>query len=104
MIFKLTPDPTFRAEVKLKLHGKTYPLVMEFKHRTKDELDRWVKDEKTSGLDNVDFVMEMAVGWHDVDEPWSREAVSKLCQNFISAPTSIREAYFGGLVGAQLGN
>ena len=104
-MFKLNPDPTFHATVDIPKHGGgVLPLKLEFKHRTTDELDEFIKAESTLKMDNVDLVMAFAVGWADVDAPFSAEAVATLCKNYKAAPFAIRDKYLEEITQARLGN
>lgn len=105
-VLKLKADPTFKAKVKIPAPGGvSLDILCEFKHRTRDELDAFFKPEesaKRSG--DVDDITAMVVGWELLDEPFSRDAVALLVQNYHAAPRVIAETYIRELTQARLGN
>lgn len=109
---KLNPKPTFLAKVEIELHDDEKPaegqaqsasapavIWFTFKHRTRKQLDEWLVGEKA----DVDAIMEMAEGW-DRPEPFTRENVTLLEQNYQGAPLAILRKYIDKLRQAKLGN
>lgn len=104
-MFKIKANPTFRVKVKIpEPGGTTMPLDLEFKHRTKTELETWANKEETKDKTNVDWLMDIIVGWHDVDAPFSRDNLDAVLENYLGAALAIRTAYLDELTGARLGN
>ncbi len=102
MALKLKPDPTFKAQVAIPLHGGGETKVeFDFQHRTRDELEAWLK--AGADRDDVDAVLEAARGWELV-EPFDRENVSELVQNYIGAARAVVDTYVRELSQARLGN
>jgi hypothetical protein len=89
-MIKLKPNPTFLAKVTIPAAGMD-PLVieMEFKHMTKTQFIAWAG----SKLPDIDATMEIAAGWRDVDESFSKEAVAFLLENYQPAAFAIFETY-----------
>ncbi len=104
-MFKLNPNPTFKAKVGIPTPGgKTQDIEFEFRHRTVSAFDAFIRDEKVRTMDNLDFVMELVVGWSGVDADFSRDAVSTLLENYHGAAFAIRDAYLSELSAARLKN
>lgn len=103
---RLKADPTFKAKVKIPAPGgDSLEFTGEFKHRTKDQLDAFftpAEAEQRKG--DVDDILAMVVGWDLADEPFSRDAVVLLVQNYHAAPRVIAETYIRELTQARLGN
>jgi hypothetical protein len=99
---KLNPDATFKAKVAIQAPGSGVdPVEFTFKHRTRDEMDEFLKS--ASDLRDAALIMEMAVGWELVDA-FTAENVNRLAQNYITAPQAIFEAYLEELVKARRKN
>lgn len=99
---KLQPNPTFRAKVAIQAPGDGVdPVEFTFKHRTRDEMDEFLK--ASADLRDADLIMAMAVGW-ELSDPFTAENVNTLAQNYITAPQAIFEAYLDELVKARRKN
>ncbi|MBX9754534.1 MAG: phage tail assembly chaperone [Pseudomonadaceae bacterium] len=100
--FKLDPNPTFKAVVQIPVHGgESEPVVFEFKHRTRDQLDEFYKPKKERTIEEQ--LMDMIVGW-DLDDEFNAENVAKLAQNFIGAATALVTVYVAELMQARTKN
>lgn len=100
--FVLDPAPTFKAVVDIPLHGgETAPVIFEFKHRTRDELEEFSKGVGERSVE--DTVLDAAVGW-ELDDPFNKESVAKLCANYMGAPNAIATTYYRELYQRRLGN
>lgn len=100
---KLVANPTFRASVGIPLAGGDPVAVeMEFKHRTKTQLDEWIKsrDDKP----DIDSFMDMVVAWPGLDDPFTRENVETLLENYIGTALASYRVYVEELVGARAKN
>lgn len=96
---KLTPDPTFKAKVAIAAPGGNVdPVEFTFRHRTRDEMDAFLKSSQD--LRDAKLILEMATGWELVDA-FTEENLNKLAQNYITAPQAIFEAYVTELVKAR---
>jgi hypothetical protein len=99
---QLTPAPTFQGKVSIPVAGaEPAQVVFTFKHRTRAELSPWVQDVATR--DDVDTILQCATAW-DLPEPFTREKVAELVQNYIGAPALIFDFYVQELTRAKLGN
>ena len=100
--FKLEPAPTFKATVQIPVHGgDSVPVVFEFKHRTRDELDAFYKPKKERTVEEQ--LMDMVVGW-DLDDEFNAENVAKLAQNYLGAAGALVTAYVAELMQARTKN
>lgn len=99
--FRLQPAPTFKAKVDIPVHGGSAVAVeFEFKHRTRDQIAEFFKDEKRG---DVDTILEVLAGW-ELDDPFGRESVELLVQNYAGAAPAIVARYVEELIQARKGN
>lgn len=103
-MLKLKANPTFRAKVLIPAPGETFAVEFEFKHFTRKAYGEWLTGKRAKDRTYTDAVMEIAVGWFDVDAEFSRDAVEELLQNYHTAGQAILEAHATELTGAKLGN
>lgn len=100
--FKLIAAPTFRAKVSVPVHGgEAVPLEFEFKHRTRDEMAKWL--EASAGRGDVDSLLDVLAGW-ELEDQFSRESVELLVQNYCGAAPAIVARYVEELIQARRGN
>ncbi|WP_236233693.1 phage tail assembly chaperone [Pseudomonas tohonis] len=102
--FVLDPAPTFKAPVEIPVHGgNATPVVFEFKHRSRDEMLK-LSDRANGGeLNELDSVLEVAVGW-ELDDPFNAESIEKLLQNYQGAGHAVIRKYLEEIRQARLGN
>jgi len=100
--FKLQPAPTFKAKVQIPVHGGDPVAVeFEFKHRTRDEVNKWFKGaDKRS---DVDALVGILAGW-ELEDQFGQESIELLVQNHIGAAPAIVARYVEELVQARKGN
>lgn len=99
--FKLQPEPTFKAKVDIPVHGGDAVAVeFEFKHKTRDQVAELFKDTKRS---DVDTILEVLAGW-ELDDPFGKESVELLVQNYAGAASAIVARYVEELIQARRGN
>ena len=84
--------------------GAEQVLLCKFRHRTRDEFRAFMAPEATAGRSDIDTVMQMLVGWDQVDTEFSREAVEALLQNHHQAALELAISYAEGLVGGRAKN
>lgn len=102
-LFKLNPEPTFRAAVAIPVAGgEPTELELEFRHKTRDEAKAWFAS--FAGRSDTDCLMDIVAGWHNCETAFSREAIDTLLQNYVQASGSILAVYAHELIGARLGN
>lgn len=99
---KLNPDPTFRAKVTIPVPGSAdVPVEFEFKHRTRDEMDAFLK--KAPELQDAALILEIASGW-ELSDAFTEDNLNRLAQNYIMAPQAIFHAYLEELTKAKVKN
>lgn len=104
-MLKVKHGPTFWADVKVPLPGGGEEAVrFEFVHKTKDDLDDFLKAETWKGKTDVENVMAIAKGWEGADQPFGPEALAEVFQNYQGAPAAIVATYIEELTKARLGN
>lgn len=104
-MFKIQPNPTFQATVKIPVPGgKTEGLVLVFKHKTRDETaDFFSRAASYKGKD-AKLMLEIIDGWQGVDADFSEDALMRLLQNYHGATKAIFDAYLEELGQARAGN
>jgi hypothetical protein len=99
---KLNPDPTFKSQVGIPVAGgDAVEVEFTFKHRTRDEMDAFLK--AATELRDAGLIMEMASGW-ELADAFTAVNVNKLAQNYITAPQAIFQTYLDELVKARVKN
>ncbi len=97
---KLKADPTFHARVPIPVPGKAPVQVsFTFKHRTRAELDEFFERGSTQDVGLLDYLMDFVSGW-DLTDPFSRENVGALINEFPGAAAAISRTYVEQLMGA----
>lgn len=98
----LAVNPTFPATVTVpKAGGDPVTLKLTCKHRTKAQLDEFIKSR--ADKEDAASILDMATGW-DLDDAFTPENIETMCQNYIAAPLEIYRAYIDQLVGAKAKN
>lgn len=93
--FVLQPAPTFEATVQIPVPGgESRPLVLIFKHKTREEATALLARQPQKGDTDGSVFDEIVAGWRNVEEPYSPENMTTLCQNFAQAAEAIIAAYF----------
>lgn len=89
---KIVASPTFKATVDIpSAGGQTVSIEFEFKHKTRTAFLAWAKPDVPQA--NEDAVLEIASGWTDIEDPFNRDSLTILFENFQAAPTAICEKY-----------
>lgn len=93
---KLSVAPTFKAKVDIPVAGDM-PAAVEFvfKHRTRTEMEQFMLER--DGKPDIDIVLAMASDW-DLDEPFDKEHVTELLENYMGASLAIYKTYIEQLV------
>ena len=98
----LVANPTFHAKVCIPVAGgDPVEVVFSFKHRTKDELDEFIKTR--ADKPDLDSFMEMIVGWN-LEEEFNTENVETLLQNYVGTALATYRVYIDELIGARVKN
>src|SRR5262245_61090138 len=94
---KLKPDPFFRAPVPIPIPGSDPVNVeMVFKHRTRTELDEWVRTRE--GKSDIDTFMDMVIGW-DFEDEFTKENADALIESRMGTAVAAYTVYLTELVG-----
>lgn len=99
---QLKAAPTFAAEVPIPVAGgEPVKVSMTFKHRTKTELDDFIKarEQKT----DAESFMEMVTGW-ELEDQFTEASVKELLENYIGAAMATFLTYVDELVQAKRKN
>lgn len=98
----LKVQPTFQAPVAIPVAGgDPVPVVFTFKHRTKSELQEFVKNRQ--GQQDVETVLQMVEAW-DLVEAFTHTNVQELLENYGGAAVAIFQAYCDQLLGFKAKN
>lgn len=104
-MFKLNPDPTFTAPVKIPVHGgESQKVVFVFKHMDDQGLagfHKWlsehnkkkIKSIKESLEHEVAFLLKVVEGWEDVDSDFSKDNLIAMISNYKGAAGAIFETW-----------
>ena len=104
--FSLSATPTFKAKVAIPIPGKQAELVeFTFKARTRDEFREFVDQIQNadSSTGDVDTILDIASGW-ELDDPFDREHIELLTQNYLGAAKAVIGTYFTELTQARIKN
>jgi hypothetical protein len=100
--FVLKANPTFAAKVAFPVAGGTsVDVLLTFKHRTKTELDEFLKTR--DGRTDVESFLDMVVGW-DLEDSFNKENVELLLENHLGVALATWKAYLDELVQHRIKN
>lgn len=81
MTFSIQAAPTFKSTVLFPIAGApSVPVVLEFKHVTRDELAALMVPNKKKPKSDAEVFQEVVVGW-DLSDPYTPENVTTLLDN-----------------------
>lgn len=105
-MFKITPNPTFPAEIAIPVPGGgKEKLKLVFKHKNREQLEEYIERSRGATPDEEpSLLMEIIDGWQDVDQEFSREALAELLRNHHGAGFHIFDGYLEELTGRRRGN
>ncbi|CAH1387019.1 phage tail assembly chaperone [Candidatus Nitrotoga sp. M5] len=97
-MFKIQPSPTFWGKVPVGIPGVAKPAMLdiEFQHKKREEIQAIclrMKDNEISPQNIKTTAKEVVVGWKEVDEEFSQDALELLLENFPSAASAMVETY-----------
>lgn len=109
-MFKLIPNPTFKAPVPLSAAGVEKPIAItvEFRHKTATGLKAWLSSAPNRA--DVDLLDEVIAGWSGMqgadgaEAPYSRDALSTLLENHPASKWELLGAYQAELTEAKRKN
>lgn len=93
-MLKLTPEPTFWAQVDISIAGQSQPtqIEVEFKHLPRQALLDW-GDAAREGQPYVDLLRPIVVNWRGVDTAFSAEGFEALLNGYPLAAKGMIEAF-----------
>ena len=95
----LVANPTFKAKVGVPVAGgESIDTVFTFKHRTKDDLDEFIKTRADKS--DAESFLDMVSGW-DLQDEFTPENVETLLQNYIGTGLAAFRVYIDELIGAR---
>jgi hypothetical protein len=98
----LKAPPTFCAKVGVPVPGGApVPVEFTFRHRTKTELENFMSSRE--GVSDLDSIMEMVEAW-DLEEPFDRDGMAALLENYAGAALAIYVGYVDELLQAKRKN
>lgn len=103
-MFKIVPNPTFTAEVRISVPGSSEgaPLTLTFRHRGRQELKAWIDRAKDAANDAA-YLGEIIESWRGVEDaegrplPYSAEALARLLDAYPPAGAEVFDAYLEAL-------
>jgi len=103
-MFKLQPNPTFKAKVSITIPGQDKPALveMEFRHMSREAVKGFF--ESAAGKTDAEALADIVVGWSGVDQAYTSEALAVLLDNYPSAAGGIFEAFRRELFEARAKN
>lgn len=103
-MFKLQPNPTFKARVPLSVAGadRCPTVEIEFKYLDKDALQTYYA--ALAGKSDADALSEIVVGWSGIDAAFSPEALEQLLTNYPAAAHDLFTAYRREVVESKVKN
>lgn len=102
-MFRLEPNPTFRAKIKIPVPGQTSAVLdIEFRHKTRKAAMKF--GQSLEGRDEVEALEEIIVNWSNCEQDYSRDALAQLIENYPGAFLAITAGYADELVHGRRGN
>lgn len=107
-MFRLQPNPTFSAVVKISTPQGPVPLKLEFKHMGKKALADWTAE--SNDKPDIEVIGPIVCGWSDVFDcdgipvPFSHDALSQLLSDYSPAAREIFMTYVRTLTEGKLKN
>lgn len=101
----LKANPTFRRKVAIHVPGEEpMQVLLEFKHKRRDDLHKFLNGEEAQGRADIDTLMAIVADWPGQEPEFSRENMNELLSEYPGAATTILHAYVEELTKARLGN
>ncbi len=89
-MFKLQPNPTFKAKVGISVAGAAKPVEIEVEYRYLKKSAVKEFFDNLEGKNDGEALAEIVVGWTGIDQPYSTEALALLLDNY---PASARDLF-----------
>ncbi len=106
-MFKLKPNPTFKANVSIPSTDGAGVIEFEFKHKTRKEVKTYFESlgEGDAAKSDTEALSDLIVGWgKSVDCEYNAENLETLLDNYPAAAKVIFEAYNKALFEGQQKN
>ncbi|MDP2808639.1 MAG: phage tail assembly chaperone [Rhodocyclaceae bacterium] len=103
-VFKLKPNPTFKARVPVSVPGEAVSpeIVVEFRALGKKAVVDYFRS--LGGKSDAEALAGIVVGWEGVDADYSAETLAQLLDNYPAAAADLFEAYRRELLEAKRKN
>lgn len=103
-VFKIQPDATFPAKVKIgKPGGGQYELPVVFRHKTREQLQEFFEVNQRDKRPDVEAALDIIESW-SADKELSADSLKALFSNFHDAARAIFVTYTDELSQARMGN
>ncbi|MEW6314634.1 MAG: phage tail assembly chaperone [Pseudomonadota bacterium] len=107
-MLKLTPNPTFKAQIALTVPGQPDPaqIEIEFKHQTRADLQRWLARDVAL----EDALNEVIVSWDGVTDgngrplSYSADTLAMLLSNYPASGGELLNSYLRELTESRRKN
>lgn len=92
-MFKIQPNPTFKAAVALSIPGQSVQvsIEVEFRHMSKSAMRDYFAT--LAQRTDADALAEIIVGWSGVDTAFDHDALAALLDNYPAAAGELFEAF-----------
>lgn len=101
-MFKLKPDATFTATIKIPNGDTPLPLKLVFRRKSKEDLAAWIDSVPTRP--DPESLGEIVEGWTDVDAPFGEESFRELLSAYSGAGMAVFTGYLKALTEAERKN
>lgn len=103
-MFKLQPNPTFKARVSISVPGADTPaaLTVEFRHLSRSDLRSYF--ESLGGRGDADALGEIIADWADIDAKYTPENLAALVNNYPRSAMELFDAYRAELLESRRKN
>jgi hypothetical protein len=93
-MLKLQEITTFAVPVEINAPGAPITITVDFLHMSRDERKALVESEEVKTGGDEALIMKIVHGWSNVDIPFSRDAVDKMCSYYPTAAMDISRKFF----------
>jgi hypothetical protein len=102
-MFKLNPDPTFKADVEIPVPGQGKgKITITYRYKNAEQMADYMGRLKELG--DIGSIMEIVEGWDGPDAPFDETAIKLLAKNYNGSVLLIYQRYVDELTKARLGN
>jgi hypothetical protein len=91
-MFKVEPNPTFKASLILVGQGREQTLNVTYKHKTTDEFSALMESVAKGDKTSADAVLELVESW-DADAELNADTIAKLQKSQPGVDWAIVEGY-----------